>query len=274
MTGATERQDLMSKAVGGAGRLAGKVAVVTGVSRGIGAGIARRFAHEGARVLGISRTAPSEDLAAAMLWRPVDVTSDADVRAAVQAAVDAFGRLDVVVNNAAIELEGTVEETSVAEWTDVMDVNVRSVFLTSKHAMPHLRRTRGCIINLSSVDGLWAEPGLAAYCASKGALLALTRAMAVDHGPDGVRCNSICPSYVATEMLEQFYRAQPDPEQARARAAGIHPLRRISEVGDIAGVAVFLASDEASFITGQSLVVDGGLTVGRATEVGGQTHSG
>jgi meso-butanediol dehydrogenase/(S,S)-butanediol dehydrogenase/diacetyl reductase len=235
----------------GAPRLQGKVAVVTGVSRGIGAGIARRFAEEGARVLGVSRTPPP-----------------ADVRDAVETAVATFGRLDVVVNNAAVEREGTVEQTSLAEWSEVMDVNVRSVFLTSKLAMPHLRRTRGNIINLSSVDGLWAEPGLAAYCASKGAVLALTRAMAIDHGPDGVRCNSICPSYVATEMLEQFYRAQPDPEAARAGAAGMHPLRRISEIEDIADAAVFLASDEASFITGQSLVVDGGLTVGRAGSVG------
>jgi meso-butanediol dehydrogenase/(S,S)-butanediol dehydrogenase/diacetyl reductase len=252
----------------GAPRLQGKVAVVTGVSRGIGAGIARRFAEEGARVLGVSRTPPPADLTATVTWKRADVVSEADVRDAVETAVGTFGRLDVVVNNAAVEREGTVEQTSLAEWSEVMDVNVRSVFLTSKLAMPHLRRTRGNIINLSSVDGLWAEPGLAAYCASKGAVLALTRAMAIDHGPDGVRCNSICPSYVATEMLEQFYRAQPDPEAARAGAAGMHPLRRISEIEDIADAAVFLASDEASFITGQSLVVDGGLTVGRAGSVG------
>lgn len=258
----------MTGVVAPSGRLAGKAALVTGVSRGIGAGIARRFAEEGARVLGVSRTPPPSDLATAITWRRADVVRDADVRDAVRTAAEAFGRLDVVVNNAAVEHEGTVEETSLEEWSEVMDVNVRGVFLTSKHAMPHLRRSRGSVINIASVDGLWAEPGLAAYCASKGAVLALTRAMAVDHGPDGIRCNSICPSYVATEMLEQFYRAQPDPEGARAGAAGMHPLRRISEVEDIAHAAVFLASDEASFITGQSLVVDGGLTVGRATAVG------
>jgi meso-butanediol dehydrogenase/(S,S)-butanediol dehydrogenase/diacetyl reductase len=249
------------------GRLEGKVALVTGASRGIGAEIAKRFVLEGAKVLGVSRSEPAFDDSGPIARMRVDVSRDDDVRAAVERAVERFGRLDVVVNNAAVEHEGTVEQTSAEAWAEVMDVNVRGVFLTSKHAMPHLRRTRGSIINISSVDGLWAEPGLAAYCASKGAVLALTRAMAIDHGPEGVRCNSICPSYVATEMLDQFYDAQPDPARARARAAGMHPLGRISGPADIAGVAAFLASDDASFVTGQSLVVDGGLTVGRAADV-------
>jgi NAD(P)-dependent dehydrogenase (short-subunit alcohol dehydrogenase family) len=249
------------------GRLEGKVALVTGASRGIGAEIAKRFVLEGAKVLGVSRSEPAFDDSGPIARMRVDVSRDDDVRAAVERAVETFGRLDVVVNNAAVEHEGTVEQTSAEAWAEVMDVNVRGVFLTSKYAMPHLRRTRGSIINISSVDGLWAEPGLAAYCASKGAVLALTRAMAIDHGPEGVRCNSICPSYVATEMLDQFYDAQPDPARARARAAGMHPLGRISGPGDIAGVAAFLASDDAAFVTGQSLVVDGGLTVGRAADV-------
>jgi meso-butanediol dehydrogenase/(S,S)-butanediol dehydrogenase/diacetyl reductase len=249
------------------GRLEGKVALVTGASRGIGAEIAKRFVLEGAKVLGVSRSEPAFDDSGPIARMRVDVSRDDDVRAAVERAVQTFGRLDVVVNNAAVEHEGTVEQTSAEAWAEVMDVNVGGVFLTSKHAMPHLRRTRGSIINISSVDGLWAEPGLAAYCASKGAVLALTRAMAIDHGPEGVRCNSICPSYVATEMLDQFYDAQPDPARARARAAGMHPLGRISGPADIAGVAAFLASDDAAFVTGQSLVVDGGLTVGRAADV-------
>jgi meso-butanediol dehydrogenase/(S,S)-butanediol dehydrogenase/diacetyl reductase len=247
-------------------RLHGKVALVTGASRGIGLEIARRFVSEGARVLGVSRSEPPSRDSDPIAYLRADVSSEDDVRAAVAKVVETFGRLDIVVNNAAVEHEGTVEETSLADWSHVMDVNVRGVFLTSKHALPHLRLTRGSIINISSVDGLWAEPGLAAYCASKGAVLALTRAMAIDHGPEGVRCNSICPSYVATEMLEQFYDAQPDPASARAQAAGMHALRRISEPRDIAGVAAFLASDDASFVTGQSIVVDGGLTVGRTLE--------
>lgn len=255
-------------------RLQGKVALVTGASRGIGLEIARRFVSEGAKVLGVSRSQPPSDESGALAHLRADVSREDDVRAAVAAAVEAFGGLDIVVNNAAVEYEGTVEETTLEDWSEVMDVNVRGVFLTSKHALPHLRRSRGSIINISSVDGLWAEPGLAAYCASKGAVLALTRAMAIDHGPEGVRCNSVCPSYVATEMLDQFYDAQPDPERARAQAAGMHPLRRISAPGDIAGVAVFLASDDASFITGQSLVVDGGLTAGRTFDIASLTTTG
>jgi len=251
----------------GNGRLEGKVALVTGASRGIGRAIAERFLGEGAAVLGVSRSEPALEVSGAFARMRVDVSRDDEVQAAVRAAVDTFGRLDVVVNNAAVEYEGTVEETDVADFSEVMDVNVRGVFLMSKHALPHLRATGGSIVNISSIDGLWAEPGLAAYCASKGAVLALTRAMAIDHGPEGVRCNSICPSYVATEMLDQFYDAQADPERARAQAAGMHPLRRISGPDDIAGVAAFLASDDAAFVTGQSIVVDGGLTVGRTFDI-------
>lgn len=249
------------------GRLQGKVALVTGASRGIGQAIADAYLREGAAVLGVSRSAPDFEASGTFARMRVDVSREEDVQAAVRAAVATFGRLDVVVNNAAVEHEGTVEETSLEDWSEVMDVNVKGVFLMSKHSLPHLRQTRGSIINVSSIDGLWAEPGLAAYCASKGAVLALTRAIALDHGPQGVRCNSICPSYVATEMLEQFYDAQADPERARAQAAGMHPLRRISGPDDVAGVATFLASDDASFVTGQSIVVDGGLTVGRTFDI-------
>jgi NAD(P)-dependent dehydrogenase (short-subunit alcohol dehydrogenase family) len=251
----------------GNGRLQGKVALVTGASRGIGRAIAERFLGEGAAVLGVSRSEPDLEVSGASARMRADVSRDDEVQAAVRTAVSIFGRLDVVVNNAAVEHEGTVEQTSLDDWSEVMDVNVRGAFLMSKHALPHLRETRGSIVNISSIDGLWAEPGLAAYCASKGAVLALTRAIAIDHGPEGVRCNSICPSYVATEMLEQFYDAQADPQRARAQASGMHPLRRISGPDDIAGVAAFLASDDASFVTGQSIVVDGGLTAGRTFDL-------
>jgi meso-butanediol dehydrogenase/(S,S)-butanediol dehydrogenase/diacetyl reductase len=119
------------------------------------------------------------------------------------------------------------------------------------------------IINVASVDGLWAEPALAAYCAAKGGVIALTRAIAIDHGGEGIRCMCICPSYVETDMLEQFYDAQPDPAAARAGAAALHPLRRISTPAEVASLAVWLSSDEASFATGQAYVLDGGLTAGR-----------
>ena len=176
-----------------------KVALVTGASRGIGAAIADRFAREGSRVVGVSRTPFDSDRG--IECAAADVSIPAEVEQLVQDVVQRHGRLDVVVNNAEIEHEGTVVETSPDEWDRVMAVNLRSVFLLAKYAIPHLSRTQGVIINVASVDGLWAEPSLAAYCAAKGGVIALTRAIAIDHGRDGVRCMCICPSYVATDML-------------------------------------------------------------------------
>ena len=239
-----------------------KVALVTGASRGIGAAIAERFARDGARVVGVSRAPFEGDLD--VEFARADVSSPGDVEQLVEDVVQRHGRLDVLVNNAAIEHEGTVVETSPEDWDRVMAVNLRSVFLCSKYAIPHLSRTRGAIINVASVDGLWAEPSLAAYCAAKGGVIALTRAIAIDHGPEGVRCMCICPSYVATDMLEQFYDAQPDPAAARAGAAALHPLGRISTPAEVAALAVWLSSDDASFATGQAYVLDGGLTAGRS----------
>jgi NAD(P)-dependent dehydrogenase (short-subunit alcohol dehydrogenase family) len=254
---------------GSHGRLAGKVAIVTGATRGIGLAIALRFAAEGAHVVGVSRGAAAGDAPPGVEHVRADVAVPADAERIVASAVERFGRLDVLVNNAAIEVEGTIEETSPDDFDAVMAVNVRGVFLCSRSALPHLRERGGAIVNVASIDGHWAEPRLAAYSASKGAVIALTRAIALDHGPEGVRCTCICPSYVRTPMLEQFYDAQPDPVAARAEAARAHPLRRIAEPGDVASMAVWLASDEGSFATGQAFVLDGGLTAGRTWEWGG-----
>jgi NAD(P)-dependent dehydrogenase (short-subunit alcohol dehydrogenase family) len=156
-----------------------KVALVTGASRGIGAAIAERFAQEGVRVVGVSRSPCDRDLG--VEFARADVSSPADVKQLVENVAERHGRLDVVVNNAAIEHEGTVVDTTPEEWDRVMGVNLRSVFLFAKYAMPYLSRTQGVIINVASVDGLWAEPALAAYCAAKGGVIALTRAIAIDH---------------------------------------------------------------------------------------------
>lgn len=249
--------------------LAGKVALITGGSRGIGRAIAERFQREGARVATVSRSTTSV-VSGEFLSLAGDVSSEDDVVDVMHEVDRAFGRLDVLVNNAAVELEARLEETSVSQWDYVMAVNVRSVFLCTKHALPLLRRADGgSIVNVSSVDGFWAEPGLAAYNASKGAVLALTRAIAIDHGPEGVRCNSICPSYVVTDMLQQFFDSQPDPRDARARAEAVHALRRLSTPGEVANLALWLASEESSFASGQSFVLDGGLTAGRSFELSG-----
>lgn len=179
---------------GTAQSLAGKAALITGGSRGIGRAIVERFQREGARVATVSRSTTSA-VSGEVFSLAGDVSSEDDVVNVMHEVERALGRLDVLVNNAAVELEARLEETSVTQWDHVMAVNVRGVFLCTKHALPLLRRAGGgSIINVSSVDGFWAEPGLAAYNASKGAVLALTRAIAIDHGPEGIRCNSICPA--------------------------------------------------------------------------------
>jgi NAD(P)-dependent dehydrogenase (short-subunit alcohol dehydrogenase family) len=246
----------------GPGRLDGKTALVTGASRGIGAAIARRFAAEGAGVLNASLIEPTYDVPA-ISSVIVDVSDPDQVRRLLDDASDRFGKLDILVNNAGIELEATIEHTSPSDWDRVMGVNAKGPFLCAKFALPHLRATRGVIVNIASVDAYWGEPDLAAYCASKGALLALTRCIALDHAPDGIRAVAICPGYVRTELLEQFYDNQPDPEAARAALEDRHPLRRICEPAEVASLATWLASDEAGFASGQPYIIDGALTAGR-----------
>ena len=246
----------------GGGRLAGKAALATGASRGIGAAIAQRFVAEGARVVNASLIEPVYD-DAAVISIIGDVSDPDGAKRLVDEAAERLGKLDILVNNAGIELEATIEHTSPDEWDRVMAVNAKGPFLCSKFALPHLRRTRGVIVNTASVDALWGEPELAAYCASKGAVLALTRCLALDHAGEGIRAVAICPGYVRTDLLEQFYDNQPDPEAARASLSQKHPLGRICEPAEVASLATWLASDEAAFVSGQPYVIDGALTAGR-----------
>ena len=241
------------------GRLAGKTAIVTGGSGGIGDAICRRFAEEGA-VSWAADIVEGECLTDRE-YRHLDVTCEDSVAALFSQAEQELGRLDILVNAAGIEIEKTVEHTSLAEWERIFAVNVTGMFLVSKAGLPLLRQSPApSIINFGSYDGFLADPELAAYCATKGAVHALTRAMACDHGPEGIRVNAVCPGYVDTPMLQSFFGERGDAESLRQVIRDIHPIRRIGTPDDIAGLVLFLASDEARYASGQLWVMDGGLT--------------
>ena len=250
------------------GRLVGKVAIVTGAARGQGAGVARRFAAEGARVALLDVLAEAgEQLAEEIAGEggeaaffPCDVSREPDVAAAVAATTGRFGGLDVLYNNAAIITRGgKVADLSVEDWDRTLAVNLRGPFLCSKHALPHLvRRGGGAIVNVGSHGAFQASGvGIADSGASKRALVTLTAYLACEYGPDRVRANCLSPGPVPTELNKRHLGT---PE-GRAATAAIIPLGRVGEIGDIASAAVFLASDEAKWITGAVLCVDGGIVV-------------
>jgi len=252
-----------------AGRLEGKVAVVTGAGSGIGRAIAHRFAQEGASVViaevnrdaGASAASEIRAEGGSALFVPTDVSRAADVEAMVRRTVAEFGRLDVLVNNAAIQILGRLADTSEEDWDRLQSVNLKGVFLCSKYAIPEMVRTGGgSIVNIASVLGLVGDPDLAAYCAAKGGVLALTKAAALAYGPAGIRVNAICPGDVDTPMVRDYFNNDPDPEALRRRISSEYALRRIAEPREIAEAALFLASDASSFVTATALVIDGGLT--------------
>jgi NAD(P)-dependent dehydrogenase (short-subunit alcohol dehydrogenase family) len=240
--------------------LAGKTALVTGGSGGIGAAICRRFLDEGASVVAADLR-DNGNLADAVEFRQFDVTDEAGVIASFDALSRQWDKLDILVNAAGIEIEKTIEETTLAEWNQIFAINVTGLFLTCKYALPLLRRSAGAsIINFGSYDGFIADPGLAAYCATKGAVHALTRAMACDHGPEGIRVNAICPGYVNTPMLQSFFGDSGDIETLKQAVRDVHPMRTYGEPDDVANLVNWLASDEARYASGQLWVLDGGLS--------------
>ncbi len=240
--------------------LAGKVAAVTGGCGGIGRAICSRFLREGARVYACDVKVLDEMPEGVECLRQ-DVSLEADA-AAVMKQIDAnHGRLDVLVNAAGIEIEKTIERTSLEEWNRIFAINVTGTFLTSKHALPLMRKSgAGSIINFGSYDGFVADPSLAAYCATKGAVHALTRAMACDHGPENIRVNAICPGYVDTPMLQSFFGDSGDIDSLKQAVREIHPSRRYGSAEDVANLVNWLAGDEARYASGQLWVIDGGLT--------------
>lgn len=236
---------------------AGEHVVVTGVSGAIGDRIAADFADAGATVTGIDVADPGD---ASWLdggrFAPADVSDEDDVVAVVDSATDAAGDVSVLVNVAGINRLGSVEEVSTAEWESVLAVNLRGVFLCSKHALPSLRETTGCIVNVASTAGLHGAPRYAAYGPSKAGVVNLTQQMALDYAPEGIRVNAVAPGVIEAGMaMEEL----ADPDVA-ARKEAITPLPRLGTPRDVANVTLFAASDAASFVTGATLVTDGGVS--------------
>lgn len=235
-------------------QLAGKSALVTGGRQGIGRAIAQTFASEGATVFVCGRGQQPDDWDRQLTWHTCDVADGA----AVNTLAQRIGKLDVLVNNAGIQIEKSVPDTTDDDWDTLMGANARGVFNTCRAFIPQMNRG-GSIVNIGSISGHVADPGMALYNASKAFVHGLTRSIAVDHGPD-IRCNAICPGWIETGMLEAGFDLASDPAKARQDALTRHASRRFGQPQDIANMTLWLASDAASFATGQCFTIDGGLT--------------
>ena len=249
-------------------RLQDRVAIVTGGARGIGEGCCLLFAEEGASVV-IADIQDGEGQRLAdrinsgggkAVFVHADLGKEADIAAMTRAALDSFGTIDILINNAGVELFKNTLETSTDEWEHCINVDLRGVFLATKYALPTmLAKDKGAILNISSVHAIQTIKGITAYAAAKGGVAAMTRAMALDHAPS-VRINTIFPGFIATTIWDRFVAAAPDPDKLVADVLAMQPMGRLGTAEDIARAALFLVSDESAWITGATLLVDGGLT--------------
>lgn len=239
--------------------LSGEIAIVTGGSRGIGHSIVRRLDAEGARVLTCGRGARPQDLPSAVQWMQADVARPAEATALVERARAVFGPVSILVNNAGVQIEKAVAGTTDEDWDLLIGINCRGVFNMCRAFLIQGPETAGSIINIGSISGEVSDPGMAIYNASKAFVHGLTRSIAVDHGPR-VRCNAVRPGWIQTGMVDAGFALSRDPERSRADALARHPAARLGTSDDVAEAVVWLASDKASFVTGQCLTIDGGLT--------------
>ena len=240
--------------------LENRIALVTGGSRGIGRAIVNRFETEGATIITCGRGDRPDDLDSSMAWQRIDVSSNQDVQNLAKFIQSEYGKLDILVNNAGAQRERNIVDSTDDDWDLVMGVNARGVYLCSRAFIPMMSAGGGgVIVNIGSISGNHADSGMAIYNASKGFVHSLTRSIAVDHGRDGIRCNTICPGWIMTDMADAAFNLADNPDAARKDALARHPAGRFGRPEDIAAAAAWLASNESSFVTGQSLTVDGGL---------------
>jgi meso-butanediol dehydrogenase/(S,S)-butanediol dehydrogenase/diacetyl reductase len=232
---------------------------VSGGSRGIGRAVVDRLVADGARVVTCGRGDRPDDLAEQVVWVRADVADPAAATELVRRAEDSFGPVSLLVNNAGVQVERTVADSTDDDWDLVVGVNCRGTFNLCRAVLPQMSEHGGSIVNIGSISGNVADPSMALYNASKAFVHGLTRSIAVDHGPQ-VRCNAISPGWVVTEMSEDAFALAGDPARAQDDAVARHPAGRLGRPEDIAGVVAWLASDDAAFVTGQCFTVDGGMT--------------
>lgn len=245
-------------------RLKDKTVIITGAGTGIGRACALAIAKEGAQVVLVARRKElldelAREIGGSASVIAADISKKDDIIQAVEQVVERFGGLNVLLNNAGVMHPGTAEQITEQQWDETFNVNVRGLWLFSRSVLPHMRNAGGgSIINMASVLGINGARNRASYAPSKGAVVLLTKSMALDHGHENVRVNAICPSFIETDLTAAILRNAPDPEAVRRERTAVHPLGRLGRPEDVAGLAVYLASDESSWVTGATFPVDGG----------------